>query len=63
MRDTVEHLLEVHKAHTEWLLMLACLVRRHSKIRDMVSSPPYLVGIPRVRLQFLIRSSLGSFPV
>ena len=25
--------------------------------------PPFLVGIPSVRLQFLFRSSLGSFPV
>jgi len=27
MRDRVERLLEVHEAHTEWLLILACLVR------------------------------------
>jgi len=25
MGDGVERLLEVHKAHTEWLLVLACL--------------------------------------
>ena len=40
MRDRVERLLEVHKAHIEWLLMLVCLVHQYSSIRDLVSSPP-----------------------
>ena len=30
MRDRVERLLEVHEAHIEWLLMLACLVHQYS---------------------------------
>jgi len=42
MRDRVERLLEVHEAHIEWLLMLACLVHQYSSIRDLVSSPATL---------------------
>ena len=42
MGYTVEHLLEVHKAHTEWLLVLSCLVHQYSEIRDLISCPPYL---------------------
>ena len=38
MGDRVERLLEVHKAHIEWLLVLACLVHQYSKIRDLISS-------------------------
>ena len=37
MRDRVERLLEVHKAHIEWLLVLACLVHQYSEICDLVS--------------------------
>ena len=42
MGYTVEHLLEVHKAHIEWLLVLSCLVHQYSEIRDLISCPPYL---------------------
>jgi len=42
MGDRVECLLEVHKAHIEWLLVLACLVHQYSKICDLVSCPPSL---------------------
>ena len=42
MGDRVERLLEVHKAHIEWLLVLACLVHQYSEIRDLVSRPPSL---------------------
>ena len=38
----VERLLEVHKAHIEWLLVLACLVHQYSEIRDLISCPPSL---------------------
>jgi len=40
--DRVKRLLEVHKAHIEWLLVLACLVHQYSEIRDLVSCPPSL---------------------
>ena len=40
MGDRVERLLEVHKAHIEWLLVLACLVHQYSEIRDLISCPP-----------------------
>jgi len=42
MGDRVERLLEVHKAHIEWLLVLACLVHQYSEIRDLISCPPSL---------------------
>jgi len=42
MRDRVECLLEVHKAHIEWLLVLACLVHQYSQIRDLISCSPSL---------------------
>ena len=42
MGDRVERLLEVHKAHIEWLLVLACLVHQYSEIRDLISCPPAL---------------------
>jgi len=42
MGDRVKRLLEVHKAHTEWLLVLACLVHQYSKIRDLIFCPPSL---------------------
>jgi len=42
MVDRVERLLEVHKGHTEWLLVLACLVHQYSEIRDLVSCLPSL---------------------
>jgi len=29
----------VHKAHMEWLLVLACLVHQYSEIRDLISCP------------------------
>jgi len=32
----------VQKAHTEWLLVFACLARQYSEIRDLVSCPPFL---------------------
>jgi len=40
MGDRVECLLEVHKAHIEWLPVLACLLHQYSEIRDLVSRPP-----------------------
>ena len=43
MRDRVECLLEAHKEHIEWLLVLACLVYQYSKIRDLISCPPSLL--------------------
>jgi len=57
-----ERLLKVHKAHTAWLLVLACLVHQYSEIRDLVSCPPSLPESP-IRLQFPFWSSLGSFLV
>jgi len=42
MGDRIERLFEVHKAHIEWLLVLACLVHRYSEIRDLISCPPSL---------------------
>ena len=50
MGDRVERILEVHKAHIEWLLVLACLVHQYSEIRDSISCLPALS----------FRSSLGS---
>ena len=38
--DRVERLLEVHKAHVAWLLVLACLVHQYSEFRDLFSCPP-----------------------
>jgi len=35
-----EGLHEVHKAHVEWLLVLACLVHQYSEIRDLISCSP-----------------------
>ena len=35
MGDRVQCLLEVHRAHTGWLLVLACLVHQYSEICDM----------------------------
>ena len=40
LEDRVECLLEVHKAHIGWLLVLACFVHQYSEIRDLVSCPP-----------------------
>ena len=40
--ERVECLLEVHKAHIEWLLVLACLVHQYSEICDLISCPPSL---------------------
>jgi len=55
MGDRVECLLEVHKAHTECLLELACLVHQYSEIRDLVSLSPFpCLRIQLVRLLFLI---------
>ena len=34
-REIVKRLLEVHKAHIEWLLVIACLVHQYSEIRDL----------------------------
>jgi len=42
MESRVECLLEVHKAHIEWLLVLACFVHQYSEIRDLISCPPSL---------------------
>jgi len=42
MGNRVERLLEVHKAHIEWLLVLACLVHQYSEISDLISCPPAL---------------------
>ena len=44
MGERVECLLEVYKTHIEWLLVLACLVREYSEIRDSwlpFTYPPY----------------------
>jgi len=42
MGDRVECLLELHNAHMEWLLVLACLVHQYSEIRDLISCSPSL---------------------
>jgi len=42
MGDRVECLLQVRKAHIEWLLVLVCLLHQYSEIPDLVSSPPSL---------------------
>jgi len=60
--DRVERLIEVHEAHIQWLLVLACLVHHYSEISDLIFFP-CLVGMPAVHLQCPFRSSLGSFPV
>jgi len=39
MLDQVQCRLEVHKAHKEWLLVLACLVHQYSEICVLVSCP------------------------
>ena len=39
MEGRVKCLLEVHKAHIEWLLVLACLVHQYSEIRDLITCP------------------------
>jgi len=40
--EIVVRLLEVQKAHTEWLLVLVCLVHQYSEICDLISCPPSL---------------------
>ena len=40
--DRLFHRLEVHKAHIEWLLVLACLVHQYSEIRGLMSCRPSL---------------------
>ena len=42
MGDRVERLPEVHKAHIEWLLVLACLVHQYSEIHMYLRY--YLIG-------------------
>jgi len=42
MGHRVERLLEVHKAHIQWLLVLACLAHQYSQIRDLISCLPAL---------------------
>ena len=42
MGNRVKCLLEVHKVHTEWLLVLTCLVHQYSEIHDLISCPPSL---------------------
>jgi len=42
MGDRVERLLEVHKAHIKWLLVLMCLVHQYYEIRDLISCPASL---------------------
>ena len=39
MGDRVGCLVEVNKAHIEWLLVLACFVHQYSEIRDLVACP------------------------
>jgi len=61
--EIVERLLEVHEAHIEcgcWCSRSLCISILRFVIWSLV---PYLVGILPARLQFLFRSSLGSFPV
>jgi len=41
-RDRVVCFLEVHKTPIEWLLVLTCLVRQYSGIRDLVFCSPSL---------------------
>ena len=67
MGDRVGRLLEVHKAHIEWLLVLACLVHQYSEIRDLISCTPSLsesrLFICNFRFglhSFLVRSEEGS---
>ena len=43
MGDRVERLLEAHKAHIQWLLLLACLVHQYSEILDLIYCPPSLL--------------------
>ena len=59
MGDRVERLLEVHKAHIEWLLVLACLVHQYSEIRDLIYCPPKSAILTR---QFLTEQVYLSFP-
>ena len=63
MGARVERLLEVHKAHIEWLLVLTCLIHQYSEIRDLISCPPALSESSPVCVQFPFQSSLRSFPV
>jgi len=42
MGDRVECLLEVHKAHIEWLLVLTCLVHQYSEIHDLSESSLFI---------------------
>ena len=39
MGDRIKRLLEVHKAHIKWLLVLACLVHQYSEICDSIVNP------------------------
>jgi len=42
MGDWVKCLLEVHKAHMEWLLLLACLAHQYAEICDLLCCAPSL---------------------
>ena len=48
MGNRVECLLEAHKLHTEWLLVLVCLVHQYSEILDLISCV-YVLGTPASR--------------
>ena len=61
MGDRVERLLEVHKAHIQWLLVLACLVHQYSEIRDLISCP---LSLSESGLFFCnFRFGLHSYPL
>ena len=61
MGNRVKCLLEVHKVHTEWLLVLTCLVHQYSEIHDLISCPPSLSESRLFVCNFRFRSSLGYF--
>jgi len=61
MGDRVECLLEVHKAYIEWLLVLACLVRQYSEIRDLVCCLPSLLESLLFVCNFCFSLHLDSF--
>ena len=61
MGDRVECLLEVHKAYIEWLLVLACLVRQYSEIRDLVCCLPSLLESLLFVCNFCFSLHLASF--
>jgi len=61
MEDRVECLLEVHKAHIQWLLVLACLAHQYFEIRDLVFCPPSLSESRLFICNFCFGLHLDSF--